>query len=86
MGNINYDSFYKFLVSIGIALVALPITVCIFLLTDSFNLQIAETDLTTYTQTAQEVIKHKQNIPLLIEKGYVKFIFIIFFVHPIIII
>ena len=78
MGNINYDSFYKFLVSIGIVMAALPVTVCVFLLTDSFNLQISETDLATYTQTAQEVIKHKQNIPLLIEKWYVKFIFIIF--------
>lgn len=68
MGNINYDSFYKFLVSLGIILVILPLTVLIFLTTNSFDLQITATDLTQYTPTAQKVIAWRQALPLLIEE------------------
>lgn len=68
MGNINYDSFYKFLVSLGIILVILPLTVLIFLTTNSFDLQIAEADLAQYTQTAQKVIAWRQSLPLLIQE------------------
>lgn len=68
MGNINYDSFYKFLVSLGIILVILPFTALIFLLTNSFDLQISELELTTYTETAQNVIRFRQSIPLLIQE------------------
>lgn len=68
MGNINYDSFYKFLVSLGIILVILPLTVLIFLTTNSFDLQITATDLTQYTPTAQKVIAWRQSLPLLIEE------------------
>ncbi|MDE6388720.1 MAG: hypothetical protein K2L82_13055 [Lachnospiraceae bacterium] len=77
MGNINYDSFYKFLASLGIILIALPFTAILFLFTDSFNLQISEADLAGYTKTAQEVIRLKQSTPLLIEKWYVWIIFAI---------
>ena len=68
MGNINYDSFYKFLVSLGIILVILPLTVLIFLTTNSFDLQITEADLAQYTQTAQKVIAWRQSLPLLIQE------------------
>lgn len=68
MGNVNYDSFYKFLVSLGIILVILPFTVFVFLVTNSFDLQISEADLNTYTETAQEVIRWRQAIPLLFHK------------------
>ena len=68
MGNINYDSFYKFLVSLGIILVILPLTVLIFLTTNSFDLQITAADLTQYTPTAQKVIAWRQSLPLLIEE------------------
>lgn len=68
MGNVNYDSFYKFLVSLGIILVILPFTVFVFLVTNSFDLQISEADLITYTETAQEVIRWRQAIPLLFHK------------------
>lgn len=78
MGNINYDSFYKFLVSLGIILIVFPCTAILFLFTDSFNLQISDSDLATYTETAQKVIKLKQSIPLLIEKWYVWLVFAIF--------
>ena len=80
MENINYDSFYKFLASLGLILIAIPFTVVLFLFTDSFNLQISEIDLVGYTQTAQDVIRLKQSMPLLIEKWYVWLIFVIFFI------
>ena len=68
MGNINYDSFYKFLVSLGIILVILPLTVLIFLTTNSFDLQITAADLTQYTKKTQKVIAWRQALPLLIEE------------------
>lgn len=80
MANINYDSFYKFLASLGIILVALPFMAILFLFTDSFNLQIPEADLIGYTKTAQAVIRLKQSVPLLIEQWYVWLIFIVFFI------
>lgn len=86
MGNINFDSYYKFSISLGIILVVLPISVIIFLFTDSFNLQISEADLATYTNTAQEVIKMKQSVPLLIYKWYVWLIAFIFFIAGIVLI
>lgn len=80
MDKINYESFYKFLVSLGIILVALPFTIILFLFTDSFNLQISEADLIGYTKTAQTVIRLKQSVPLLIEQWYTWLIFIILFI------
>lgn len=71
MGNINYDSFYKFLVSLGIILVILPFTVLVFFTTNSFDLQITEDNLEQYTQTAQKVIAWRQSIPLLIQGKYI---------------
>lgn len=73
MGNINYDSFYKFLVSLGIILTAIPFIALICLFTNSFDLQIPQKDLATYTETAQRVIDMKQSIPLLIINQYVLF-------------
>ena len=70
MGNMNYDSFYKFLVSLGIILVILPWTVLMFLTTNSFDLQITEVDLAQYTQTAQKVIALRQSLPLLVQEKY----------------
>lgn len=70
MGNINYDSFYKFLVSLGIILLILPFATFLFLFTNTFDLQISKIDLDTYTDTAQKVIRLKQSTPLLIEKWY----------------
>ena len=74
MGNINYDSFYKFLVSLGIVIVILPFAAMIFFITNSFDLQIAESDLSTYTKTAQNVIAWRQSIPLLIQREFIWFI------------
>ena len=74
MGNVNYDSFYKFLVSLGIVLIILPLTFLTFMITNSFDLQIIEADLSKYTQTAQDVIKWRQSIPLLVKEKYVWFL------------
>ena len=74
MGNVNYDSCYKFLVSLGIVLIILPLTFLTFMITNSFDLQIIEADLNKYTQTAREVIKWRQSIPLLVKEKYVWFI------------
>ena len=79
MVNVNYDSFYKFLVSLGIIMCTLPVTILLFLFTDSFNLQISEADLSEYTKTAQNVIRMKQFTPLLIKKWYTWLISAIFF-------
>lgn len=76
MGNINYDSFYKFLVSLGIIIVIIPFATIIFLFTESFDLQIAEEELVTYTETAQRVLKMKQEIPLIIGNGLTWIIFL----------
>lgn len=56
MGNINYDSLYKFLVLLGVIFIILPFTVLIFFTTNSFNLQITKIDLAQYIQTAQKII------------------------------
>lgn len=74
MGNINYDSFYKFLVSLGIVIIILPLTFLTFIITNSFDLQIKEADLSKYTKTAQEIITWRQSIPLLVKEKYVWFI------------
>ena len=71
MGNVNYDSFYKFLVSLGIVLIILPLAFLTFMITNSFDLQIIEADLNKYTQTAQDVIKWRQSIPMLVKEKYV---------------
>lgn len=44
------------------------------MITNSFDLQIIEADLSKYTQTAQDVIKWRQSIPLLVKEKYVWFI------------
>lgn len=75
MEHINYDSFYKFLTSLGIIIAVIPFAAVLFLFTDSFNLQISETDLVEYTKTAQDVIRLKQSIPLLVEKWHIWIIF-----------
>ena len=56
MGNINYDSLYKFLVLLGVIFIILPFTVLIFFTTNSFNLKITKIDLAQYIQTAQKII------------------------------
>lgn len=67
MSNIRYDSFYKFVVSIGLLFIMLPAIVMVFLCSDSFDLYISERKLNTYTKTAQDIIYFKQTIPLLIK-------------------
>lgn len=71
MGNVNYDSFYKFIVSLGIILVMFPFAVLIFLITNSFDLYVTKTDLAQYSKTAQKVINWRQTLPLLIQEKYI---------------
>lgn len=68
MGNINYDSFYKFLVSLGIILIIFPFTILIFFITNSFDLKIPEAELVKYTKTAQKVIIWRQSFALWIQE------------------
>lgn len=71
MGNVNYDSFYKFIVSLGIILMMLPFAVLIFLVTNSFDLYVTKTDLAQYSKTAQKVINWRQSLPLLIQEKFI---------------
>ena len=66
MEKINFDTLYKFLVSLGIILILIPFSVFVYLCSDSFGLRISTAELETYTETAQRIILFKQSIPLLL--------------------
>jgi hypothetical protein len=62
LGNIQYTAFYKFLVSLGLVLVALGLAIPWLLLHESFDLFVSRSDLERLTPLAQETIKHRQAI------------------------
>lgn len=62
LGNVQYTAFYKFLVSLGLILVALGLGIPWLLLHESFDLFVKTSDLEHLTPLAQETIKHRQAI------------------------
>lgn len=64
MSQIEYTDFPKFLVSLGIFLIALPILSIYFFLQENSVLLITNTDLSNLTETAQETILLKQALSL----------------------
>lgn len=56
MSQIEYTDFPKFLVSLGIFLIALPILSIYFFLQENSVLLITNADLSNLTETAQETI------------------------------
>lgn len=62
LGNVQYATFYKFLVSLGLVLVAFALVIPWLLLHESFDLLIKQVDLLHLTPTAQRTIRHRQAI------------------------
>ncbi len=62
LSNVQYTAFYKFLVSLGLVLVALSLSLPWLLLDGSFNLLVKQSDLNQLTATAQTTIRHRQAI------------------------
>jgi hypothetical protein len=62
LGNLQYTTFYKFLVSLGVVLVALGVVIPWLLLHESFDLFIERSSLERLTPLAQETIRHRQMI------------------------
>lgn len=62
MNQIEYDSFYKFLVSIGIILLVLPIILFVFILKEPFDLLVTTEEIQNITTTAQQIIYQRQYI------------------------
>lgn len=74
MNNIDYGSFYRFLVSLGIALTMLPFLAHIFFWSSPFELHVTEAEIAELTETAREVISIRQKIPSIFSQIWVKVI------------
>ena len=61
MDKIKYDSLYKFIVSIGIAIILLPFIFLSWILNNNEILMIKESELMQLTDTAQKVVEMEQN-------------------------
>lgn len=61
MDKLQYDSFYKFLVSLGIILIALPALVLIYLVNDDFTL-ISQTDYDALSIYSQQRLKNYEQL------------------------
>jgi hypothetical protein len=64
MNKPEYSDLYKFIVSIGVILLALAIILPWLFLRESFNTEIKASDITELTQTAQTLIVIRQNTAL----------------------
>lgn len=62
MSKLEYDSFPKFIVSIGIALWTLPVLAVYFFLQESSILLISEEELSHLTETARQTVALKQGL------------------------
>jgi len=62
LSNVQYTAFYKFLVSLGLVLVALSLSLPWLLLDRSFDLLVKQSDLDQLTATAQATIRHRQTV------------------------
>ena len=61
MDKLQYDSLYKFLVSLGIILIALPIAALVYLL-NSEPILISQTDFDALSEYSQQMIGHRDSI------------------------
>lgn len=59
MQQLQYDSFYKFLVSVGIALVAAPIALLLFLISGKEDLLISQEEMASLCAESAEIIQLK---------------------------
>ena len=66
MEKLRYDSLYKFIVSIGIAIIILPFILLFGILNDNDSVIIKENEINQLTYTAKEVILLKQNYKYMI--------------------
>ncbi|GAA0637092.1 hypothetical protein [Bifidobacterium pullorum] len=61
MDKLQYDSLYKFLVSLGIILIALPIAALVYLL-NSEPILISQSDFDALSEYSQQMIGHRDSI------------------------
>ncbi len=74
MNKLKFDSLYKFIVSIGLALISLPFVFGVWFLDSNDILMIKEIDLLELTNNAQEIIKTEQTYKLNIINNFGIFI------------
>lgn len=68
MDKLQYDSFYKFLVSLGMILLALPALALIYLINDDFTL-ISQTDYDALSVYSQQRIKNYEQLFNFLQKN-----------------
>lgn len=61
MDKLQYDSLYKFLVSLGIILISLPIAALVYLL-NSEPILISQADFNSLSEYSQQVIGHRESM------------------------
>lgn len=60
MDKLQFDSFYKFLVSIGIVLIISPVFLLHYLISGSYDIMITEEELSSLSSISKELIEHKR--------------------------
>lgn len=86
MSKIEYDSLYKFIVSIGIALCTLSVLAIYFSLQESSVLLIHEDELAQLTDTARQAISAKQHLACMLAYSVLPFSIISFLIGVIIVV
>lgn len=59
MDKLQFDSFYKFLVSIGIILIITPVFLLHYLISGSYDIVITEAEFSSLSSISKELIEHK---------------------------
>lgn len=86
MSKLEYDSLYKFIVSIGIALCTLSALAIYFSLQESLVLLIHEDELTQLTEVARQAISAKQHLSCMLAHSVLPFSITCFIVGVIIVV
>ena len=60
MDKLQFDSFYKFLVSIGIVLIITPVFLLHYLISGSYDIIITEEEFSSLSSISKELIEHKR--------------------------
>jgi len=77
MSNLQYDNFPKFIVSLGIVMIAIPFIIILFFLQENSVLLIAEDEILKLTEIAKNTISTKQQFSQWIS-NYLVHIFVFF--------
>jgi hypothetical protein len=71
MNKPEYSDLYKFIVSLGLILIAFAILLPWLFLRESFDSLVSASDIANLTPTAQTLITHRQNVALWIVQNIV---------------